>query len=67
MINTVCTPSWWIIDGPQFDKHTELVGTENRLIPHKIVKVVDDNGHKEIEHLSEGTEEIRSKLWVYYS
>ena len=46
-----CIPGQGVIDGPQLDKHTQLVGTQDGPVSYQIVEIVNDNGHKKIEKL----------------
>lgn len=40
----------WVILGPNADIFVEVMRSENRRIPREIIKVVHDDGDKEIEH-----------------
>ena len=44
-------PCRWVIDGPELHKHTQLMSSEYGLISHEVVKIVDNDSHKEIEEL----------------
>ena len=44
-------PCWWVIDGPKLHKHAQLVSSKYGLISHEVVKIVNNDSHKEIEKL----------------